>query len=356
MPSRPVPNLPRNPPEARADGAPGVNGARAEVSLLGTGSYTPQRVLTNGEMERMVDTSDEWITARTGIRERRIAAEGEQTSDMAAEAARAALAQAGVEASELGLLLVATASPDMLFPATACLVQRKIGAQRAACMDISAACSGFLYALELARQMIGGGGVRYALVIGAEKLSAFINWNDRNTCVLFGDGAGAVVLGPRTPDRIGRGILTTYMGSDGEYSDILSLPGGGSRCPISAANVGEKLNTLHMLGKETFKQAVTAMTGASLEVLNRTGLAADDIACIIPHQANVRIIEAIADRLKLPMDRFFLNLARDGNTGAAAVAIALDEAHRAGRIQPGDRVLMIVFGSGLTWASSIVEW
>jgi 3-oxoacyl-[acyl-carrier-protein] synthase-3 len=324
--------------------------------MLGTGSYTPERVLTNAEMERMVDTSDEWITTRTGIKERHIAAEGEQTSDMGAEAARSALDQAGIPALEIGLILVATASPDMLFPSTACLVQRKIGAHRAACMDISAACSGFLYAIELARQMIHGGGVRYALVIGAEKLSAFLNWSDRNTCVLFGDGAGAVVLGARTPDRVGRGILTTYMGSDGEYSDILSLPGGGSQCPISPENVGQHLNTLHMMGKETFKQAVTAMTGASLEVLERTGLSPRDISCIIPHQANVRIIEAIADRLKVPMDCFFLNLARYGNTGAAAVAIALDEAHRAGRIQPGDRVLMIVFGSGLTWASSIVEW
>jgi 3-oxoacyl-[acyl-carrier-protein] synthase-3 len=349
MPSRPAPNPPPSPPEAAAP-------AKPEVSLLGTGSYTPARIITNAEMERMVDTSDEWITTRTGIKERHIAAEGEQTSDMAAEAARAALDQAGVAAIDIGLILVATASPDMLFPATACLVQRKIGAQRAACMDISAACSGFLYALEIARQMINCGGIRFALVIGAEKLSAFINWTDRNTCVLFGDGAGAVVLGARTPDRIGRGILTTYMGSDGEHSDILSLPGGGSRCPISPENVGERLNTLRMLGKETFKQAVTSMTGAALEVLQRTGLSARDIACIIPHQANVRIIEAIADRLKVPMKRFFLNLERYGNTGAAAVAIALDEAHRAGRIQPGDRVLMIVFGSGLTWASSIVEW
>ena len=349
MPSRPAPNSPPHPPEEAEPSAAGV-------SLLGTGSYAPDRVLTNAEMERMVDTSDEWITTRTGIKERHIAAEGQQTSDMAAEAARAALAQAGVEAMDVGLILVATASPDMLFPATACLVQRQIGAHRAACMDISAACSGFLYALELARQMIRGGGIRFALVIGAEKLSAFLNWTDRNTCVLFGDGAGAVVLGPRTPERIGRGVLTTYMGSDGEYSDILSLPGGGSRCPISQENVGQRLNTLHMLGKETFKQAVTAMTGAAFEVLGRTGLTADDIACIIPHQANVRIIEAIADRLKVPVARVFLNLARYGNTGAAAVAIALDEAHRAGRIQPGDRVLMIVFGSGLTWASSIVEW
>ncbi len=349
MPSRPALNSPPSPSEPAASPSPGV-------SILGTGSYTPARILTNAEMERMVDTSDEWITSRTGIKERHIAAEGEQTSDMAAEAARAALEQADVRADDLGLILVATASPDMLFPATACLVQRKLGARRAACMDISAACSGFLYAVELARQMIAGGGIKYALVIGAEKLSAFVDWTDRNTCVLFGDGAGAVVLGARTPERIGRGILTTYMGSDGEYGDILLLPGGGSRCPISPANAGERLNTIHMLGKETFKQAVTAMTGASLEVLERTGLSVDDIACVIPHQANFRIIEAISDRLKVPMDRFFLNLSKYGNTGAAAVAIALDEAHRAGRIQPGDRVLLIVFGSGLTWASSIVEW
>ena len=324
--------------------------------MLGTGSYLPARILTNAEMETMVETTDEWITSRTGIKERRIAAEGEHTSDIGAAAARAALSHAGIQAGEVDLILVATASPDMFFPATACVIQKLIGANRAACMDISAACSGFLYAVEMARHMIEGGAIKYALIIGAEKLSAMVDWTDRNTCVLFGDGAGATVLGRRPADRPGRGVLGCLMASDGEYGNILGVPGGGTRCPITKDNFDQHLNTIKMLGKETFKQAVSAMCGASLEVLDRTGLTIDEIACIIPHQANVRIIDAIADRLKVGKDRFFLNLELYGNTGAAAVAIALDEANRAGRIKPGDKVLMVVFGSGLTWASMVVEW
>ena len=324
--------------------------------MLGTGSYLPARVMTNAELEKVVDTSDEWIVSRTGIRERHIAAEGEHTSDLGAAAAKQALEQAGVVAGEIDLILVATASPDMFFPATACLIQKLIGARKATAMDISAACSGFLYAVEMARHMIEGGAIRHALIIGADKLSAMVDWTDRNTCVLFGDGAGAVVLGRRPENSVGRGILGSYMGSDGEYGQILGVPGGGTRCPVTRENIDQKLNTIKMLGKETFKQAVNAMTSASTEVLDRTGLSVDDIACIIPHQANVRIIDAIKDRLKVPGERFFLNLDRTGNTGAAAVAIALDEANRTGRIVPGDKVLMVVFGSGLTWASMVVEW
>ena len=350
MPTLPVSQFPSRPPDPKTVSLTGG------VSVLGTGSYAPARVMTNADMEKIVDTSDEWITSRTGIKERRIAAEGEHTSDIAAAAALAALQNAGVAAADVDLILVATASPDMFFPATACLVQRRLGARKAACMDISAACSGFLYAMEMAKNMIATGAIGVALVIGAEKLSAWLDWTDRNTCVLFGDGGGACVLGRRPEGRPGRGILSTFMGSDGEYAQILSLPGGGSRCPITASNLDQRLNTLKMMGKETFKQAVNAMTSASLEVLDRTGLTVDDIACIIPHQANFRIIDAIADRLKVPTDRFFLNLERYGNTGAAAVAIALDEAHRAGRIRPGDKVLLIVFGSGLTWASTVIEW
>ena len=330
--------------------------SRTGVSLLGTGSYLPARVMTNADLEKIVETSDEWIASRTGIRERRIAAEGEHTSDIGAGAARQALEQAGVAAEEVDLILVATASPDMFFPATACLIQKLIGARRATCMDISAACSGFLYAIEMARHMIDAGAIRYALIIGAEKLSAMVDWSDRNTCVLFGDGAGAAVLGRRPAERPGRGILGSYMGSDGDYCQILGVPGGGTRCPVTPENFDQRLNTIKMLGKETFKQAVSAMTSASLEVLDRTGLTLEDIACIIPHQANVRIIDAIRERLKVPADKFFMNLDRTGNTGAAAVAIALDEAHRSGRIKAGDKVLMVVFGSGLTWASMVVEW
>ena len=349
MPTLPAANSLPRPPETASAG-------RTGVSVLGTGSYLPERVMTNADLERIVETTDEWIVSRTGIRERRIAAEGEHTSDLGAAASRKALEQAGVAAGEIDLILVATASPDMFFPSTACLIQRLLGARKAACMDLSAACSGFLYAIEMARHMIEAGAIRYALIVGADKLSAMVDWSDRNTCVLFGDGAGAVVLGRRTPDRPGRGILGSFMGSDGEYGQILGVPGGGTRCPITKENFDQKLNTIKMLGKETFKQAVNAMTSASTEVLDRTGLTIDDIACIIPHQANVRIIDAIKDRLKVPTERFFLNLHRTGNTGAAAVAIALDEAHRTGRIRPGDKVLMVVFGSGLTWASMIVEW
>lgn len=324
------------------------------VGIVGTGSYTPARILTNAELEKSVETSDEWIRSRTGIRERRIAGPDEQVSDLAVQAARGALEQAGVGAPEVDLILVATASPEMIFPATACLVQKKLGARHAVCMDVSAACSGFIYAMEMARHMITGGAVKTALIIGAEKLSALVDWTDRNTCVLFGDGAGAVVL--REREAASRGMLTTYMGSDGEYDHLLAVPGGGTACPITAENVGQGLNTIKMLGKETFKQAVSSMTSASIEALTRSGLTIDDITCIIPHQANVRIIEAIADRLKVPLDRFFLNLELYGNTGAAAVAIALDEAHRKGRFKTGDKILMVVFGSGLTWASAVVEW
>lgn len=352
-----MPPTPANPSPAKPPDQPfPATGRTRGVSILGTGSYLPARVMTNSDLEKIVETSDEWITSRTGIRERRIAAEGEHTSDIGAAAARQALEQAGVAAGEVDLILVATASPDMFFPATACIVQRLIGASKATCMDISAACSGFLYAIEMARHMIEGGAIRYALIIGAEKLSAMVDWTDRNTCVLFGDGAGAAVLGRRPEGRSGQGILASYMGSDGEFSQILGVPGGGTRCPVTKENFDQRLNTIKMLGKETFKQAVNAMTSASIEVLDRVGLSVDDVACIIPHQANVRIIDAIKDRLKVPDEKFFLNLDRTGNTGAAAVAIALDEAHRTGRIQPDDKVLMVVFGSGLTWASMIVEW
>jgi 3-oxoacyl-[acyl-carrier-protein] synthase-3 len=348
MPNPLPSSLPPTPSDiAQANGAVGV-------SIIGTGSYVPERIMTNADMAKVVDTSDEWITSRTGIKERRIAAEGETTSDMGAAAALVALEQAGVEASEVDLILVATASPDMIFPSTACLVQKKIKAVRATCMDVSAACSGFLYAMEMARHMITGGAVKTALVIGAEKLTAFVDWTDRNTCVLFGDGAGAVVL--RQGTGPGRGMLTTYMGSDGNFDYILAVPGGGAACPTTRENLDQGLNTIKMLGKETFKQAVTAMTNASVEAISRAGLSVNDIACIIPHQANIRIIDAIAERLKVPMDRFFVNLELYGNTGAAAVAIALDEAHRQGRFKRGDKILLVVFGSGLTWASAIVEW
>jgi 3-oxoacyl-[acyl-carrier-protein] synthase-3 len=326
---------------------------RRTVSIVGTGSYTPEKRLTNADLTDMVDTSDEWITTRTGIKERRIAGKDENTSDMATKAALNALEQAKIKPEDVDLILVATATPDMLFPATACFVQKKIGAKSAACLDVSAACAGFLFGIEIAQQFITSHTHNTVLVIGAEKLTSITNWTDRNTCVLFGDGAGAAVLQHRGRAH---GVISTHIGSDGQFTDILFMPGGGSRCPITRDNVDMNLNTIHMLGKEVYKQAVTAMVAASQKVLADAGLTADDIACVIPHQANLRIIEGIADRLKIPLDRFFVNLDKYGNTSAAAVAIALDEANRSGRIKHGDYVLMVVFGGGLTWASTIVEW
>ena len=323
------------------------------VSIIGTGSYVPEKVLTNADLSRMVDTSDEWITTRTGIKERRIAAKDENTSDMATKAALKAIEQAKISPTDIDLILVATATPDMLFPATACFVQKKIGATNAACLDISAACAGFLFGIEIAQQFITSHTHDTVLVIGAEKLTSITNWTDRNTCVLFGDGAGAAILRHRGGSH---GVISTHIGSDGQFTDILFMPGGGSRCPITAENAGKYLNTIHMTGKEVYKQAVTAMMKASKKALEQAGLSINDIACVIPHQANLRIIEAIADRLGIPLEKFYVNLDKYGNTSAAAVAIALDEANRSGRIKPGDYVLMVVFGGGLTWASTVIEW
>jgi 3-oxoacyl-[acyl-carrier-protein] synthase-3 len=323
------------------------------VSIIGTGSYVPEKILTNEELSRMVDTSDEWITTRTGIKQRRIAAKDEHTSDMAAKAALQAIEQAKISLAEIDLILVATATPDMLFPATACFVQKKIGATNAACLDISAACAGFLFGVEIAQQFITSHTYDTVLVIGADKLTAITNWSDRNTCILFGDGAGAAILRHRGGSH---GVISTHIGSDGQYTDILFMPGGGSRCPITRENVDLNLQTIHMTGKEVYKHAVTAMLSAARKALEQAGLRIEDIACVIPHQANMRIIEAIADRLGIPLEKFYVNLDRYGNTSAAAVAIALDEANRSGRIKPGDYILMVVFGGGLTWASTVIEW
>jgi 3-oxoacyl-[acyl-carrier-protein] synthase III len=323
------------------------------VSIIGTGSYVPEKILTNEDLSRMVDTSDEWITTRTGIKQRRIAAKDEHTSDMAAKAALKAIEQAKISPAEIDLILVATATPDMLFPATACFVQKKIGATNAACLDISAACAGFLFGVEIAQQFITSHTYDTVLVIGADKLTAITNWSDRNTCILFGDGAGAAILRHRGGSH---GVISTHIGSDGQYTDILFMPGGGSRCPITRENVDLNLQTIHMTGKEVYKHAVTAMLSAAQKALEQAGLRIEDIACVIPHQANMRIIEGIADRLGIPLEKFYVNLDRYGNTSAAAVAIALDEANRSGRIKPGDYVLMVVFGGGLTWAGTVIEW
>ncbi len=323
------------------------------VSIIGTGSYVPERVLTNADLEAMVETNDQWIMDRTGIRERRIAKEGEFTSHLAANAAKNAMQNAGVTVDEIDLILVATITPDTFFPSTACHVQRLIGAKNAACFDVNAACSGFLFSVEIAQQFIANHTYKTALVIGADKLSSIVNWHDRNTCVLFGDGAGAAILRNRTDSH---GIIATYMGSDGNYGDILHMPGGGCAIPITKENADLKLNTLHMNGRETFKLAVNSMIKAARAALEASGLSTEDLKCIIPHQANSRIIEALASRLDVPMSRFHINLDRYGNTSAAAVAIALDEANRTGRFEVGDYILLVVFGGGLTYASSVVQW
>ncbi|MBU4201059.1 MAG: ketoacyl-ACP synthase III [Verrucomicrobia bacterium] len=323
------------------------------VSIVGTGSYLPERVLTNADLAKMVDTSDEWIMTRTGIKERHIAAKDEATSDLAIEAARRALAQAGVAPQDLDMILVATITPDMFFPSTACFVQKSLGAVNAACFDLQAACSGFLYALETGRQFIASGSVDTVLIIGAEKLSCITDWEDRSTCVLFGDGAGAAVLQNRPGTR---GILSSVMGSDGNLSHLLSMPGGGSRNPASEQTVKEHLHFLKMAGKEVFKYAVNSMLGAAKQALEQCALTIDQVDCIIPHQANVRIVQAIGERLGAPLSKYYLNLPRTGNMSAASIPVALDEAVRAGFIHQRDVVLLVAFGGGFTWAAAILEW
>lgn len=322
-------------------------------SISGVGSYVPERIITNADLEKMVDTSDEWITSRTGIKARRVAAIDEFTSDLATHAALRAMKQASVKPEQIDLIIVATITPDMPFPSTACLVQQKIGAYRAAAFDIEAACSGFIYGLEIGQQFIMSRTYNTVLVIGAEKLSSIVDWNDRNTCVLFGDGAGAAILQNR-PDS--HGLLTACMGADGQKADLLSMPAGGSRCPASAASVAAGLHYLRMDGKETFKNAVQAMNTAAQESLRRCEIDISHIKCIIPHQANLRIIDAVSERIGAKPEQLFINLDKYGNTSAASVAIALDEAVQSKRIQRGDLILLVVFGAGLTWGAAVIEW
>jgi 3-oxoacyl-[acyl-carrier-protein] synthase-3 len=323
------------------------------ASILGTGHYVPSRILTNAELELRGDTTDEWIVSRTGIRERRIAAADEHVSDMASEAGRRALQAAGVQASEVDVIIVATLTPDYSWPASACLVQRKISAPQAAAFDISAACSGFVYAMSVANGMIVSGCAKIVLVIGAEKLSSAVDWTDRNTCVLFGDGAGAAVLGAAN----GQGsILSLHLGADGKAVELLYQPGGGTICPASEKSVAEKQHFLKMNGKDVFKFAVKIMGDAAEAAITKAGLKTEDVALFIPHQANIRIIEGAAKRLGLPMDKVFLNIEKYGNTSAASVGIALDEAQASGRLKRGERAVLVAFGAGLTWASTVIQW
>ena len=324
------------------------------VTIAGTGSYVPERILTNAELETMVDTTDEWITSRTGIKERRIAADDEFTSHMATQAALKALEQANIKAEDIDLIIVATITPDTLTPATACYVQHNLGASSAVAFDISAACSGFLYAMKLAKRLISDGAYKNAIIIGAEKLSSFVDWSDRDTCVLFGDGAGAAVL-RRSKEGEGH-ILATETGTNGDHTGILNIAGGGSACPTTIDNADQKLASMAMQGREVFKLAVNAMKKAAESVIERASLTPDDITLVIPHQANLRIIDAIANRLTIPNEKVYVNLDKYGNTSAAAVAIALDEAHREGQFKRGDNIVLVVFGAGLTWAATAIEW
>ncbi len=323
------------------------------VHIVGWGMEVPERRLTNADLERMVETSDEWITTRTGIKERRIAREGETTATLALGAARKALQKAGVSPADLDLIIVASATPEHAFPATACLVQDALGADRAGAFDLSAACSGFLYGLCLASQAIRTGAIETALVIGSETLSRIVDWKDRNTCVLFGDGAGAVVLTARPEPG---GVLACTMRADGSGGPLLELPAGGSRYPTSLETLAHNMHTIKMKGREIFRFAVRVMADAARHVVEEAGLTMDEVALLIPHQANRRIIEAAANRLKLPMERVYLNLDRYGNTSSASIPIALTEAVEEGRLRPGDHVVMVAFGAGLTWAGVLVQW
>ncbi len=323
------------------------------VGITGTGSYLPPKELTNFDLEKMVDTSDEWIRTRTGISKRRIADDNTATSDMATEAAKIAIGDAGLKPEAIDLIIVATATPDMAFPSTACIVQKNIGATRAVAFDIEAACSGFIYGLTIGEQFIRTGMYKNALVIGAETLSKITNWEDRNTCVLFGDGAGAAVLGPV---EVGYGIISSKLGADGDNGHYLTQPAGGSRMPVSRDNISSKLHYIHMDGREVFKFAVRIMERSALEVIEGAGYCLEDINYMVPHQANIRIIEAAAKRLSLGMDRVYVNLDKYGNMSSASVPVALDEALKKGNIKAGDVVILVAFGGGLTWGASLIRW
>jgi 3-oxoacyl-[acyl-carrier-protein] synthase III len=323
--------------------------------IVGTGSSLPQRVLTNEDLEEIVDTTDEWITRRTGIKERRIARmeAGESTTDLGTRAARAAMEMADVSPDQIDAIVVATVTADHLFPSAACMVQKELEANNAAAYDLSAGCSGFIYGLETANNSIRQGTANTVLVVGAERLSSVVNWQDRGTCVLLGDGAGAVVL--RGTDSKG-GILSTHTKSDGRFWDLLCSKEGNDYLPDSLRDVSLRPYYLTMEGNRLFKQAVSSMAGIAEQALAQNGLTRDDIQLVVPHQANLRILQAVAEKIRMPMEKFFTNLAKYGNTSSASIPIALDEAHRSGLLSVGDHILFVSFGAGLTWGASILQW
>ncbi|WP_312114986.1 beta-ketoacyl-ACP synthase III [Brevibacillus reuszeri] len=327
--------------------------AKRSVGILATGSYTPERVLSNFDLEKMVDTSDEWIVSRTGIRERRISSTEQASSDLAFEAAKRALEKANISAEQLDMIIVATVTPDMMFPSTACILQEKLGAKRAAALDVSAACTGFLYGITTATQFIANGFYKYVLVVGVETLSKITNYKDRNTCVLFGDGAGAALIGEV---KEGFGFLSFELGADGSGGPLLCQPAGGSRIPASSESVENNLHYLSMAGGEVFKFAVRVMNSATEAVLTKAGITKEEIDLLVPHQANKRIIDAAVQRFGLSEEKVAINLDRYGNMSSASIPVALDEAVQAGRVKEGDHVVLVGFGGGLTWGASLLKW
>jgi 3-oxoacyl-[acyl-carrier-protein] synthase-3 len=321
--------------------------------VLGTGCSLPEKVLTNQDLEKMVDTSDEWITSRTGIRERRVAGEKEYLSQFATDSGRKALAMAGLEPREVDLIICATVTPDMPIPATACFIQDQLGASTGPAFDMSAGCSGFLYGMSVAQQFIATGQARTALVIGAELLTKYVDWKDRSTCVIFADGAGAVVLGRGEESY---GILASSMHTDGSMAHFIQVPGGGTRHPTSEVTVRERMHYIKMMGNETYKLAVRSLHGVCRDVIEAAGIGVEQVDLFVPHQANLRIINAVGKRLGLEESRVYVNIERIGNTSAASIPIALDECVRAGKVKRGDHVLLAAFGAGLTWAGSLIRW
>jgi len=324
------------------------------IKILGTGSYAPERILTNADLEKIVDTSDEWIRTRTGIEERKIAADNESASDMAEHAAMNALDMAGATPEELDLIIVATVTGDQPLPSTACILQKKIKAPNAVCFDIQAACSGFIFGVEVVNSMMQSNpAFKKALVIGVEKLTYLTDWEDRNTCVLFGDGAGAMVL---ENQEEAKGILASKIATDGNFTDILQVPAGGSAKPIDTKVIEERSQYITMAGQEVFKLAVTAMVGASKDVLEKAGIDVSEIRWLVPHQANLRIIKAVGKRLGLTEDNVYINVNKYGNTSSASIPIAIDELVRNGQIERGEYLLLTAFGAGLTWGASLIQW
>ncbi len=322
------------------------------VRFLGTGSAAPEKVLANADLEKIVDTSDEWIRTRTGIRERRIADPGTATSDIAYDACVRALESASVEPGELDAIIVGTVTPDYIFPSTACLLQSRLGARHIMAFDVLAGCSGFMYALQAGKGIIDGGNAKKVLIVGAETLSTIMDFQDRSTCILFGDGAGAAVISASdTP-----GVMSITMGANGSQWQLLYMPGGGSRIPASEDSIRNRAHFLKMAGQEVFKEAVKAIESSSLEAIRLADLTPDDIDLFIPHQANYRILEAVRKRIGLPEEKVFSNLDRYGNTSSASVPIALDEAVRSGRVKKDDKILISVFGAGFTWGAAVINW